>query len=152
MKKIIMAFVCLMTMVMSASAQNGWDSKVYPKDELKGEEGYVSTFWSNASGMVVTFSDNGMKLCTNSGIFDYYDDRVNVTIGYYDLEGNLKEKASVTFYISQNSSQCFIANASKKKKGKKFRDFIHNEKGYVRIVAPRYARSDFDIKVPCMNN
>jgi len=39
-----------------------------------------------------------------------------------------------------------------KERGTFFKKYIEKEKGYVRIIAPRFGRSDFDIKIPCMNN
>jgi hypothetical protein len=40
----------------------------------------------------------------------------------------------------------------KKDVGEKIVSFLKNQKGFVRIIAERYSKSDFDIKIPCMNN
>jgi hypothetical protein len=141
-------------MVLSVNAQNGWNNTVFDADELKGTESYTSYYYEDVNGMVVFFSNESYyKLVTNSGIFDYgkYDD-VIVTVGFYDINNKLIKKEQSAFYVSsKNSGSCFLS-PSLKERGVFFKKYIEEEKGYVRIIAPRYGRSDFDIKIPCMNN
>jgi len=156
MKKFIMALVCLMTMVLSVNAQNGWNKTVFNADELKGTESYTSYYYEDVNGMVVFFSNEPCyKLVTQSGIFDYGvlgDDDVIVTIGFYDINNKLIKKEQSAFYVSsKDKGSCFLS-AALKERGAFFKKYIEEEKGYVRIIAPRYGRSDFDIKIPCMNN
>ena len=107
MKKFFMAFVCLMTMVISANAQE-WEKTAFSGDELLGTESYVATSFSVPSvGMVVYYSnDNSVKIVTDDGIFDYKEDRVTVTIGYYDDEGKLIKRRCESFYVGKNSKSC----------------------------------------------
>ena len=170
MKKVLWLIVCLMTMVLSVNAQNGWEKTTFDGDELLGTETYVATsFEVNGVGMVVYYSnDNSIKLVTDKGIFDYKDDKVTVTIGYYNENGDLVKKRCESFYIGKSSSSCqyiyelskltarkleFDASFKKKKikelylkmaeecridKGKEFVDYITTQKGFVRFVAEKY--------------
>ena len=108
MRKLLWLIVCLMTMVVSVNAQNGWERTTFNGDELLGTETYVATsFEVSGVGMVVYYSnDNSVKLVTNKGIFDYKDDNVTVTIGYYNENGDLVEKRCESFYIGKSSSSC----------------------------------------------
>ena len=108
MKKVLWLIVCLMTMVMSANAQSGWEKTSFNGDELLGTKSYVATsFEVYGVGMVVYYSnDNSVKIVTNNGIFDYKNDKVTVTIGYYSENGDLIKKRCESFYVGKSSSSC----------------------------------------------
>ena len=156
MKKVLWLIVCLMTMVVSANAQNGWDKAVFDADELKGTESYTSYYYEDVNGMVVFFSNEPCyKLVTQNGIFDYGvlgDDDVIVTIGFYDIDNKLIKKEQSAFYVSsKDKGSCFLSPALKER-GIFFKKYIKEEKGFIRIIAPRYNRTDLDMKIACMNN
>lgn len=95
MKKFIMAIVCLMTMVVSANAQddmyyrkntnkevkpinetlannNGWIISYHEPDELTGSKGYNSMTYLNETGGVVLWSTEAKKfrVISNEELFD----------------------------------------------------------------------------------
>ena len=95
MKKFIMALVCLMTMMVSANAQddmyhrkdtnkevkpintaladkNGWVSHVFEADELIGNEEYTSLMYSNECGSIIVWNNENKKfrIISNDGVFD----------------------------------------------------------------------------------
>ena len=106
MKKVLWLIVCLMTMVVSASAQN-WKETKFDGDELLGTKSYTATSLSvSGVGMVVFYSDNAVKLVTEKGIFDYHDKKVTVRIGYYDKNGELLKRRCETFYVGKTGSSC----------------------------------------------
>jgi hypothetical protein len=159
MKRLIMAIVCLMTMVFSANAQNGWEKTKFPGDELKGEKETCLNIYTNDEGSFV-FSDekdDGFMVTTQRGFFDYDIDNYakGTIIGLYDQNGVLLEKMDLptqrTFFTTSSSNHKTMG-CIKKAAAKKIISFIKEQKGYVRIIAERYSRTDFDIKVPCMNN
>lgn len=150
MKKVLWLIVCLMTMVVSANAQNGWDKMVYDADELEGTESYTSYCYWDEDGMVVFNSNSSIyALSTNRGFFDYKGNSVSVIVGFYDLDGKLLKKETSLFYVSPGKRDCCF---SSKEEGIFFKKYIEEERGYVRFIVPRYGKSNFDFKIPCMNN
>ena len=188
MKKLIMAIVRLMTMVLSANAQNGWITKEVPADELTGMEAYTYTYFTiDGVGDVIIYSDGNIKLITSDGIFDGKGSGpwARVLMGIYDENDNLLKKITLSFKVFDNPSICQWFEISEKRKQEDIEfyekemaktddpakkqaflksiestklgfaypviDHIKNKKGYARFVAPRYASTSFDVKVPCMN-
>ena len=62
----------------------------------------------------------------------------------------IKTPTQRTFWVGEKNHH--IMGCVKKDVGEKIVSFLKNQKGFVRIIAERYSRSDFDIKIPCMNN
>ena len=151
MKKILVfTMMCLFTVCVNAQE---WDSTDYEADELKGQESYTAYNFTNETGMFVYFSnyDDYFKICTLDGIFDYKGryHELKVIIGFYDENDKLVEKFNDWIYVQEDNSK--IAGA-KGKKSKKVITYIKQNNGYVRIIAERYGRTNFDLKVPCLNN
>lgn len=151
MKKIL--FILMMfCAVISINAQE-WTSTDYEADELKGQESYTAYNFTDESGMFVYFSnyDDYYKICTLDGIFDYKGryHQLKVIIGFYDENDKLVEKFNDWIYVKEDNSK--IAGASGKK-SKKVITYIKQNMGYVRFIAERYGRTNFDFKVPCLNN
>lgn len=153
MKKFFIALVmCLVA--MAANAQNGWQTITDDGDELKGTTCSVSYIYQGDDGI---FGFNGEKgyifIIPDAGIIDYdvYDNAKGVVIGLYDQNDNLIERiktpANKTFRVVNRGQSAFC---TKDNVNKRVVDFIKNEHGFVRVIADRYSRSDFDVKVPCM--
>jgi hypothetical protein len=164
MKKVLWLIVCLMTMVVSVNAQNGWEKTTFNGDELLETEDYMAFSYSDANGEIVLWNNSNEKfrLITNDGIFDYrhengawyYDKFFIATIGYYDINNKLISKKSCCFGVGDIASQGHSTRYKfKGNEGKHVISYLREKKGYVRIVAPLYAKNThFDLKVPCMNN
>ena len=175
MKKVLWLIVCFMTMVIGLSSCNS-KTNVYPKteeektdvicdswydlkidaDELSGIEEHTIYCYQAKDGFISTPSNNNEPFIfiTFDGIFDTkykFGQRVakKVIIGLYDINGKLIEKIENGIFVVFNNGSCATIN---NKINNKINSFIKTKKGFVRIVASKYADGDFDIKVPCMNN
>lgn len=170
MRKIIVLFICFMAMVCLSSCSNAiasnnslsseeeevkineWYDIDYEADELKREKAYTAHCYRNNDGEFFMDDDinSPVVIYTFDGIFDtkyICGQRMaeNSIIGLYDKNGKLLEKFVNIQMVITNSGCAGVKN-------KKIKDFIRNKQGYVRFVISRYARSDFDMKIPCMNN
>ena len=131
---------------------NEWYDVCFEADELKGEDACTMHCYRNDDGEFSMDDDynHSFVLCTFDGIFDTnycYGERIikNAVVGLYDKNGKLLEKFSnFKMFVSDSG---FAGT-----KNKKIKEFIKTKKGYVRFVISRYARSDFDMKIPCINN
>lgn len=156
MKKVLWLIVCLMTMVLSVNAQN-WQTETTQGDELKGTSAKTMNIYTDDSGTFVFTNEDSyaFMVVTNEGIFDYDIDKYakRTIVGLYDANNVLIEKLDLplqrTFITSSHGK---VMGCVKKNVGEKILSFIKSEKGYVRIIAGRYDRTDFDFKVPCLNN
>lgn len=105
--------------------------------------------WSN--------EDNYFRITSSYHIFDYTLEKiVNVIVGFYDKDNNLIEKINMTFWPNDDdpteaiSSHVMLKN---KKKGRKVMQYLKNEEGYIRLLAPLYRSNyDFDLRVPCIKS
>lgn len=150
MKKIIIALstalVALLCFTSTAFAQ-AWRTEYVPGDELKGTEGYYSNYYfdeeNNLAGLILT-AHKSLGVTTNKGIFDYDSyNSISVLIGYY-VDGKLESKETVSFRVSKSDSStafCFSSAVVD-------RVAAHLAKGEVRLVLPRYGRSDLDMTLP----
>jgi len=140
-------------MLCKMSAQIGWHSTVFKADELKGTESYISymyedegensfIYWSN--------NDQNFRIISGSHIFDYNSSKlITVTIGLYSSDDKLIDKSNTTLLVSRDNSH--FASVPGKKVGKKVLNYLNEDEGYIRIIAPLYGTLvSFDIKVPCM--
>ena len=161
MKKVLWLIVCLMTMVVSVNAQNGWETLKSGGDELKGSSPSVEHLYKCDEGEICFFdgSESIFMVVTYNGFFDYDVDNYvkGAIIGLYDINDNLIEKIKTptqrTFWVGWvGEENKDMMGCIKKDVGEKIVSFLKNQKGFVRIIAERYSRSDFDIKIPCMNN
>lgn len=80
-----------------------------------------------------------------------------VLVGIYDADGKMTEKFKLWLDLVRDSGlkDLRTRNAGgmsnpvgQKKKVRKIFEALRSGAGYVRIVAPRYDNSDFDIKIP----
>ena len=147
-----------MTMVLSVNAQNGWETRKSDGDELKGSSPSVEHLYKCDEGEICFFdgSESIFMVVTYNGFFYfafyYYVNGAKIWV--YDIHNNLNSKIKTptqrTFLVVEENKD--VMGCIKKDVGEKIVSFLKNQKGFVRIIAERYSRSDFDIKIPCMNN
>lgn len=178
MKKFIMALVCLMTMVMSVNAQvNGWKIGTTEADELlgttedtyylymDGDKGGVIFYKSEPKKLYLIAPDDAMFNTRDLGFRDFGRSGnvvgVFITYGMYNNNDKLvkKDKNCVFEEIGREVANRIVSRKgtgmgmTMRNVGKELIEYMKNEKGYVRIVAPLFhTNRNFDIKVPCMNN
>ena len=137
------------------SAQTGWSSNGHKGDELKGTEAYFSYTYEDAEGNNFIYwsnSDYNFRIISHSHIFDYnIYDQIGITIGFYSADDKLIEKkTNMRLYVS--SKEAHFASLPAKKIGRKVLQYLNENKGYIRIIAPLYGTiANFDIKIPCIN-
>lgn len=82
---------------------------------------------------------------------------VSVLVGIYDVDGNLIEKFSMwldrvdkmgNYAVKTRNAGGMSNPVGQKGKVKKILKALRSDSGYVRIVAERFQRTDFDIKIP----
>ena len=133
-----------------------WFRETTDADELKSTKGNTYITYIGDDGFVTyLISEGKLFFNTDKGLFDYdiYDHSKGFLIGFYDINDNLVEKVKTDL-------RSFLVFGSRKDKicitnkglNEKIWGYINNHKGFVRFVIDRYERSDFDIKVPCINN
>ena len=156
MKKLILLSLVLIT-TLSASSQN-WTQYKEDADELKGTQARSSHFIEIPKEGAVILDDNHdiLGFITYIGVFDYkpYENDFNVVMGIfgmYDETGKLVEKREIMISVHDDPSNAsadsritFLKNSGIRQ----IASWIRNNKGSVRIVIPRYAKSDFDVTVP----
>lgn len=163
MKKTINILIAILSMMEIANAQSGWSSTEFEADELKGQPAYTALSYTDNQGNRLTMwsnEDNYFRITSCSHIFNYTVSgslkEVGATVGFYDTSDNLIEKIQMTFWPNDDNPR--IAHNSiflsrNKKKGKKVIQYLRNEEGYIRIIAPLYRSiSGFDLKVPCLKS
>lgn len=164
MKKVMSFIVCLMAVVLSVNAQNGWNTTTFEADELLGNEEYTALRYSADGGSIVLWSGDEKKFrIISDGVFDseYGENGYMVkgsffhaVVGYYDINDKLIDKRTCSFIIGANHHEGnSIRFGMKRYEGKHIISYLRGKKGYVRIVASLYGTNGkFDIKVPCINN
>lgn len=151
----------------AAKAQQ-WEVTKHEADDLKGTTAYTSymfsepgvgsfVFWSNLDGQFRIVSDNGIfnYKVTSTKYATYRGE--SIIVGLYDKDDKLIERIEMwldcesdkpTFLETRNAGKMFnpIGQA---KKVKKIMAHLNSGTGYLRFVAARYGKTDFDLKVPC---
>lgn len=157
MKKVI-TMMLMLTAVLTASAQGRWETIETEADELKGITGgnvYRYTDDNIGSFIVWDWNDPQMRIVSHDGIFNINSGGwLKILIGIYDAEGKMIEKTDM-WLIKEDSrgytyartiSKGMIPAGQKKKVNKIFKALQFGD-GYVRIIAPRYNKTDFDLKI-----
>ena len=157
MKKLLLLFLC--TAFQMQSMAQKWEIDEHQGDELRGTESYFSYSFTDEQGNSFIFwsNSNAFRIITGNGVFDYTTSRsgnlayrkLKITVGYYDNNGALVNKKNIQLLVEDNAQF-----ASKPLSGqKKLIQYIKEEQGYVRILAPLYARNiPYELKIPCLNN
>lgn len=156
MKKTFLLSLVLLSQLM-ASAQV-WSQYKTDADELKGTQAQSSHFIEIPKEGAVMLDDNQdiLGFVTYNGIFDYkpyeYDFKVAMGIfGMYDETGKLVEKREIMVSVHDDLSSATADSRITVLKNSGIRQvtsWIRNNKGSVRIIIPRYAKSDFDVTIP----
>lgn len=154
---------------ISASSKSGWIITEQAADELKGNEAYSSYMYSEpgmGSFVFWGFEEYQFRIISDNGIFNYESgynrytgsySGENVMIGLYDSDGNLIEKFNMWLDKDKSKSGNFLETRNagamfnpvgQKGKVKKIFNHLKGDDGYVRIVAARYDKVDFDLKIP----
>lgn len=147
----------------------GWEITKQEADELKGNEAYSSYMYKQpgvGSFVFWGFEEYQFRIISDDGVFNYesgynqytgsYSGEI-ITVGLYDDQDKLIEKFSMWLDRDKSKGGTFLntRNAGtmsnpvgQKGKVKKIFKHLQGNSGYVRIVAARYNRTDFDIKIP----
>ena len=158
-------------------AIENWTYSIVKGDELKGtEDSKMYTYITEDLKYLInfkTFSNQRLELIITSmdGIFDYNSYGIVFgNCGLYDENGNLiealcgvaqKENSNIFVYSKwQDGHRLIIQNNLYGKKNEtkrqaiidKLFNYLMNEKGYVRFVAPKYHGGNMDIKIQCLSN
>ena len=154
-KTFLLSLVLLSPLLVSAQI---WSQYKTDADELKGTQARSSHFIEIPEEGAVVLYDNYdlFGFVTYNGIFDYkpyeYDFNVAMGIfGMYDETGKLVEKREIMVSVADNPSSATADSRITVLKNSGIRQvasWIRNNKGSVRIIIPRYGKSDFDVTVP----
>ena len=159
----------MMAIAMSAQGEGAWQKHESKADELKGSTGgtYYSYIVPGLGGFMIFGFDNYQYfLISDSGQFNFDAGYrqfagsyagVTVLVGIYDEEGQMKEKFKMWLDRVDNKGNCIVRTrdaggmsnpVGQKGKVKKIFKALQSGRGYVRIIAERFQRTDFDLKIP----
>ena len=161
MKKVFFVLI-LAALSLSAYAQ-GWSRTEFAGDELKGVEAYTAYSFDMPGVGSFVFFDNEeaqYRLVCSDGIFSMERSQsylgLQVTVGIYDDSDKLVDKFKMwldalnqTDYeiLTTRNAGTMFNPVGQKGKVKKILKCINGGKGYVRFLAPRYNKTEFDLKV-----
>lgn len=150
MKKIFKVATLIVMLFFATNADAQWRMSKIEADELKrneerhasiyyGEEGYA-TFWSDDPLFKIGLNE-GCGIFSRYGTTDY----VHCIIGLY-VDGKLvKRYPRIRFFVGEGLKAAVMAE----RWGVAQKIIEHlQKKGDVRILAPRYAELDFDLRIP----
>ena len=170
MKKIVTITIALMMAIaMSAQGEGKWLKQESEADELKGSTGgsyYTYTVTGVGGFMFYGFEtyqfcllSDGVQFNIETGYNQFSGSYagVSVLVGIYDGDGHLTEKFSMwldrvdnmgNYAVKTRNAGGMSNPVGQKGKVKKILKALRSDSGYVRIVAERFQRTDFDIKIP----
>lgn len=170
MKKIVSITIALMMAIaMSAQVEGKWLKQESEADELKGLTGntyYTYTVPGVGGFMFYGFDtyqfyllSDGVQFNIETGYNQFSGSYagVSVLVGIYDGDGHLTEKFSMwldrvdnmgNYAVKTRNAGGMSNPVGQKGKVKKILKALRSDSGYVRIVAERFQRTDFDIKIP----
>ena len=135
---------------------DSWYDLKFDADELTGSKERTIYCYRTKDGEVVVPNDNNeaFMFYTFDGIFDTnyeFGESIaeKVIIGLYDINGKLIEKIENGVFFVLDSGLCATGD---NKINNKINSFIKTKKGFVRVVANKFAEGNFDIKIPCIKN
>lgn len=158
MKKLLTT-IALMLAALAVNAQGTWEKHVIEADELTNEEegaAYIFTDPKMGAFVFWGFDTYQFRLTSDAGQFDIDSYGVEVIVGLYDGEGKLEEKfnmwldyerSTANRYVRTRNAGGFNNPIGQKAKVKKIFAHLKSGEGYVRIVAPRYNKTNFDLKI-----
>ena len=165
MNKIATITIVVLMVAMTAGAQDGrWEKHAVEGDELKGIEPTTSyVYVQEGMGGFVFWQNNDSRFCIVSPKVMFNttvsngDTGTLAIVGFYDSDGNMKEKINLWMTLDKNSGyhRLFAIDSYNnplikhhKKNIKKVLEAVKQGDGYVRILTGRYQANDFDIKIP----
>ena len=170
MKRIVSITIALMMAIaMSAQGEGKWLKQESEADELKGSTGgsyYTYTVPGVGGFMFYGFDtyqfyllSDGVQFNIETGYNQFSGSYagVSVLVGIYDGDGHLTEKFSMwldrvdnmgNYAVKTRNAGGMSNPVGQKGKVKKILKALRSDSGYVRIVAERFQRTDFDIKIP----
>ena len=158
----------LMAIAMSAQVEGKWMKQESEADELKGLTGntyYTYTVPGVGGFMFYGFDtyqfcllSDGVQFNIETGYNQFSGSYagVSVLVGIYDGDGQLTEKFSMwldrvdnmgNYAVKTRNAGGMSNPVGQKGKVKKIFKALRSDGGYVRIVAERFQRTDFDMKI-----
>ena len=170
MKKIVTITIALMMAIaMSAQGEGEWQKHESKADELKGSTGgtYYTYVVPGLGGFMFDGFDtyqfcllsDGVQFNIETGYSQFAGSYAGiiVLVGIYDDDGHLKEKFKMwldrvdnmgNYAVKTRNAGGMSNPVGQKGKVKKIFKALQSDGGYVRIVAERFQRTDFDLKIP----
>ena len=158
MKKLfLLSLVMFSTLTVSAQY---WLQYKTEADALKGTQArsYHAVKIPDVGIISIEDSEDQISCMTFSGLFDYekylsHFTVVNAIFGMYGENGDLIGKENIRMSTSDESPDYASASASFSSLGnvegiRKVAAWIRNSKGSIRIIIPRYGKTDFDVTLP----
>lgn len=149
MKRIFIIFTIVIMSVLSAysqtysSQESKWIEKIFPADELKGNDEYTLYFYMNKKDKYsVTYRNNKKNIILVHSYEGIFDANYKVLVGLYK-NGEMKLKISSTVDVSKDYETLFISGMD----GLTIITWLEHG-GDVRIITPRYNKSSLDVMIP----
>ena len=115
MKRIFIIFTIVIMSVLSAysqtysSQESKWIEKIFPADELKGNDEYTLYFYMNKKDKYsVTYRNNKKNIILIHSYEGIFDENYKVLVGLYK-DGEMKLKISSTVDVSKDYETLFIS-------------------------------------------
>lgn len=154
--KVIVAII-IMTFALQTKGQQ-WQFLTLPSDELLDQEAMDAAIYDTDDyTCVISFTHNCIMVTSKNGIFDYHKREYYVHVGLYDKEGNLVEKHKqfcygnwpVDYSIFKFTNPDSFFGRNRPKVVDLVIGWLSEADGYVRIVAPRFQKTNLEIILPC---
>ena len=126
-----------------SSQESKWIEKIFPADELKGNDEYTLYFYMNKKDKYsVTYRNNKKNIILIHSYEGIFDANYKVLVGLYK-DGEMKSKISSTVDVSKDYETLFISGMD----GLTIITWLEHG-GDVRIITPRYNKSSLDVMIP----
>ena len=162
MRKLLFGFLFFASLPTLAQ---DWIRTSVKGDELLGTSDRVVLMFED-NGNLFQFNENDDKtyiLKTSESFFDFTSIKgakgrftTNGIVGIYDNSDNLIEKLEIVYEVLEPATSCYpnkytLMGGNNLKRSKKVIDYIKNGKGYIRFILPLHLTTNFDFKVPTLN-
>ncbi len=161
MKKLfLLSLVMFSTLTVSAQY---WLQYKTEADELKGTQAKSYHAIKIPNKGIITLDDNieVLTFTTFDGIFNFETYEHSFTVvegifGMYGENGELVKKENIMLSVSRESPEFAIADITHRYPGKinnptnilNVVSWIRDNKGSLRLIIPRYGKTDFDVTLP----
>jgi hypothetical protein len=155
--KAIITTAAMLLLSITASAQ--WVLERYKADPLLGTNETVYKIFVQGDFSFFIYSDDQFGIWTSDGIFNRERVRADVgqqvLVGLYDDNDKLVDKFKIWLDYDNDGRRLRTRDlgvmnnpVGQGKKAKKLYKHLNSGKGYARIVADRFGKSKYDIKIP----